>query len=78
MGGVAGDSTMNETIAPTTETNARAKRVRRQYDTAFKQSALAHCQRQQEDARLTASKSRVPRSGFHSIHQIARNLRCHL
>ena len=43
---MAGDSTLNETATtpPTTEA-ATAPRVRRQYDAAFKQSAVAHCQR---------------------------------
>ena len=53
LGSVAGDSTMNETTTPTTEA-AAAKRVRRQYDAAFKRSAVAHCQRHGGDVTRTA------------------------
>ena len=46
---------MNETTALTTEAVA-AKRVRRTYDAAFKQSAVAHCQRQGGDVTRTAQE----------------------
>ena len=46
---------MNETTAPTTESVA-AKRVRRTYDAAFKQSAVAHCQRHGGDLTRTAQE----------------------
>lgn len=47
---------MNETTPSTTETNGRAKRVRRHYDAAFKQSAVAHCQRHGGDVKRTAQE----------------------
>jgi transposase len=47
---------MNETTAPLTEANGIAKRVRRQYDAAFKQSAVAHCQRHGGDVTRTAQE----------------------
>ena len=48
---------MNETAttAPTTAA-APAKRVRRHYDAAFKQSAVAHCQRHGGDVTRTAQE----------------------
>jgi transposase-like protein len=48
---------MNETATttPTTEA-ATGKRVRRQYDAAFKQSAVAHCQRHGGDVTRTAQE----------------------
>ena len=48
---------MNETATttPTTEATA-AKRVRRQYDAAFKQAAVAHCQRHGGDVTRTAQE----------------------
>ena len=56
LGSVGGERTMNETTPSTTETNGRAKRVRRQYDAAFKQSAVAHCQRHGGDVKRTAQE----------------------
>jgi transposase len=49
---------MNETATtpPTTQTNVRAQRVRRHYDAAFKQSAVAHCQRHGGDITRTAQE----------------------
>ena len=52
LGSVDGDSTMNETTPSTTDSTA--KHVRRQYDAAFKQSAVAHCQRHGGDVIRTA------------------------
>ena len=51
-----GKSTMNETTAPTTAANDTARRARRQYDAAFKQSAVAHCQRHGGDITRTAQE----------------------
>jgi transposase len=45
---------MNETTPPTTTTASPTKRTRRFYDAAFKQSAVAHCQRHGGDVRRTA------------------------
>ncbi len=56
MGSVGGERTMNETTPSTTTANSPAKRVRRQYDTAFKQSAVAHCQRHGGDVKRTAQE----------------------
>jgi transposase len=47
---------MNETTPSTTETNGRAKRVRRHYAAAFKPSAVAHCQRHGGDVTRTAQE----------------------
>ena len=46
---------MNETTVSTTEA-AVAPRVRRQYDAAFKQSAVAHCQRHGGEIARTAQE----------------------
>ena len=48
---------MNETATTTPTTKAGpARRVRRQYDAAFKQSAVAHCQRHGGDVARTAQE----------------------
>jgi transposase len=47
---------MNETTAPTPTTNGPAQRVRRHYDAAFKQSAVAHCQRHGGEVKRTAQE----------------------
>ena len=56
LGSVGGERTMNETNTPSTHTNGPAKRVRRHYDLAFKQSAVAHCQRHGGDVKRTAQE----------------------
>ena len=56
LGNVGGDSTMNETTPATTTAKSIAKRVRRQYDAAFKQSAVAHCQRHGGAVQRTAQE----------------------
>jgi transposase-like protein len=56
LGSVGGDRTMNETTPSTTTANSSTKRVRRQYDAAFKQSAVAHCQRHGGDVTRTAQE----------------------
>ena len=56
LGSVGGERTMNETTPATTPANSTAKRVRRQYDAAFKQSAVAHCQRHGGDVTRTAQE----------------------
>ena len=56
MLGNVGDSTMNETTPSTTTAKSTAKRVRRQYDAAFKQSAVAHCQRHGGAVKRTAQE----------------------
>lgn len=45
---------MNETTTTPTEAKASAPRPRRQYDAAFKQSAVAHCHRHSGDVNRTA------------------------
>jgi len=47
---------MNETTPSTTTAKSTAKRVRRQYDAAFKQSAVAHCQRHGGAVKRTAQE----------------------
>ena len=56
LGSVSGDRTMNETNSPSTHTNGPAKRARRRYDAAFKQSAVAHCQRHGGNVTRTAQE----------------------
>ena len=45
VGSVSGDRFMNNTTPSTITASSSTKRVRRQYDAAFKQSAVAECQR---------------------------------
>ena len=47
---------MNETKPTPTETKPGAPRTRRTYDAAFKQSAIAHCQRHGGDLARTAQE----------------------
>ena len=47
---------MNETRPTPTETKPGAPRIRRTYDAAFKQSAIAHCQRHGGDLARTAQE----------------------
>ena len=47
---------MNETKPTPIETKSVAPRPRRTYDTAFKQSAVAHCQRHGGDLARTAQE----------------------
>ena len=47
---------MNETTTQTTQASSTAKRARRQYDAAFKQSSVAHCQRHGGDITRTAQE----------------------
>jgi transposase len=47
---------MNETTPSTIPANSTTKRVRRQYDATFKQSAVAHCQRHGGDVQRTAQE----------------------
>ena len=56
LGSVAGSNTMNETKPRPTETKPGAPRTRRTYDAAFKQSAVAHCQRHGGDLTRTAQE----------------------
>ena len=54
MGKVGGNNRMNETTTALTEAKPTAPRPRRHYDAAFKQSAVAHCQRHGGDISGTA------------------------
>ena len=56
LGRVAGSNTMNESKPTPTETKPGAPRNRRTYDAAFKQSAIAHCQRHGGDMGRTAQE----------------------
>ena len=47
---------MNETTTTPIETQPSGPRPRRQYDAAFKQSAVAHCQRHGGDVNRTAQE----------------------
>ena len=53
---MAGSKTLNETKPTPTETKPGAPRTRRTYDAAFKQSAVAHCQRHGGDLTRTAQE----------------------
>ena len=53
---MSGDRSMNNTTPSTTTASSRTKRARRQYEAAFKQSAVAHCQRHGGDVTRTAQE----------------------